>query len=255
MDKKNRKEILIQLIDKELVEFKKSLPFDDNILPELFDFLDDQLGINDCNHTTKLTRLFLGKKGVSNADQVIDWLANNGGFCDCEVLANVEDLFDYLVVPSVVKPVQTSQIKKQKLNSLKTDFGFNIEKVPSPWILTETITGNDKSYIFQFGKSNSCIVNLDSDFPITEIENDKFWTQIWIKETELDYNLDDLTVERIEFENNLAILVKTKNWTPVKIWCFRKSSKNWFLKMTTELSRHKGDIKELEKLMNFVKSE
>lgn len=254
MDKAKRKEIRNQLAEKELVEFKSGLPIDENTFPELFDYLDSQLGKKGCDHTTILTRTFLDKKRVSNTDKVIKWLADNGGFCDCEILANVEDLFDYLN-PPVVKPFKTNQIKKQKLNSLKTDFGFSIEKIPSPWTLTETLSGNDKSYNFQFGKTNNCVVNLASDFPITQLGNDKFWTDLWVKETELDYNLDDLTVERIEFENYSAILVKTKNWTPVKIWCIRKSTKEWFLKMTTELSRHKGDIKELEKLIRNIKTE
>ena len=254
MDKKERKEIQNKLAEKELAEFKNGLPVDEFIFSELFDFLDIQVGKKACNHTTILTRTFLDKKGVSNVTQVIDWLADNGGFCDCEVLANVEDLFEYLN-PPIIKPFPTDQIKKQKLNSLKTDFGFSIEKIPSPWILTERILGNDKIYNFQIGKSNSCIVNLTSDFPITQLDNDKFWTDLWVKETELDYNLEDLTIEQIEFENYLAILVKSKNWTPVKIWCIRKSSKKWFLKMTTELSRHKGDIKELEKLTSHIKTE
>jgi hypothetical protein len=254
MDKKKRKEILNQLVEKELVEFKNGLPTDENSFSELFDYLDIQLGKKGCDHSTILTRTFFDKKEILNVDQVLEWLEDNGGGCDCEVLANVEDLFDYLN-PPVVKPLQTSQIKKQKLNSLKTDFGFSIEKIPSPWTLTETISGNDKSYNLQIGKSTSCIVNLGSDFPLTQFDNDKFWTDLWVKETELDYNLDDFTVERIEFENYAAILVKTKNWTPVKIWCIRKSTKEWFLKMTTELSRHKGDIKELEKLISNIKTE
>jgi Protein of unknown function (DUF2695) len=254
MDKVKRKEIKNQLAEKELVEFKSGLPINENTFPELFDYLDSQLGKNSCDHSTIFTRTFLDKKGISNTAQVIKWLADNGGFCDCEVLANVEDLFDYLN-PPVVIPFQTNQIKKQKLNSLKTDFGFFIEKIPSPWTLTETLSENDKSYNFHFGKNNSCVVNLASDFPITQLDNDKFWTDLWVKETDLDYNLDDLTVERIEFENYSFILVKVKNWTPVKIWCIRKSTKEWFLKMTTELSRHKGDIKELEKLISNIKTE
>ena len=254
MDKKERKEIRNQLAEKELAEFRKGLPFDENIFPKLFDFLDIELGKKSCNHTTILTKTFLDKNGISNVSDVMEWLADNGGFCDCEVLANVEDLFEYLN-PPINRAFTTNQTKKQKLSSLKTDFAFSIEKIPSPWTLTETILGNDKIYNFQIGKSNSCIVNLASDFPLTQLDNDKFWTDLWVKETELDYNLDDLTVERIEFENYLAILVKTKNWTPVKIWCIRKSTKEWFLKMTTELSRHKGDIKEFEKLISYIKTE
>jgi len=254
MDKKEREEIRNQLAEKELAEFRKSLPFDEDIFPKLFDFLDIELNKKGCNHTTILTKTFLDKNGVSNATNVIEWLTDNGGFCDCEVLANVEGLFEYLN-PPIIKPFLTNQIKKQKLNNLETNFGFSIEKIPSPWTLSETILGNDKIYNFQIGKSNNCIVNLATDFPITQVDNDKFWTDLWIKETELSHNLDDLAVERIEFENYLAILVKTKNWTPVKIWCTRKSTKEWFLKMTTELSRHKGDIKELEKLINNIRTE
>ncbi len=254
MDKTKRKEILNQLAEKELAQFKNGLPIDENYFSELFDYLDIKLGEKGCDHSTILTKTFLDQKSLSNVSQIIDWLADNGAGCDCEVLANVEDLFDYLN-PPVVRTLQTSQVRKQKLNSLKTDFGFSIEKIPSPWILTETLLGNDRSYNFQFGKSNNCIVNLNLDFPLTQLQNDKFWTELWIKETELDYNLEDLTVERIEFGNYLAVLVKTKNWTPVKIWCIRKSKKEWFLKMTTELSRHKGDFKELEKLMSNIKTE
>jgi hypothetical protein len=254
MDKKERKEILNQIAEKELIEFRNGLPVEENIFPKLFDFLDAELGKKGCNHSTILTKTFLEKNELSNSTDVIEWLADNGGFCDCEILANVEDLFEYLN-PPIKKPFPSNQIKKQKLDSLKTDFGFCIEKIPSPWTLTETISGNGKVYNFQIGKNNNCIANLASDFDVTQLDNDKFWTDLWIKETELDYNLDDLTVERLEFENYLAVLVKTKNWTPVKIWCISKVTKGWSLKMTTELSRHKGDIKELEKLISYIKTE
>lgn len=93
--------------------------------------MDSHLAKKGCDHRTILTRTFLDKKEVSNIAQSIKWLADNGGFC--EVLATVEDLFDYLN-PPVVKPSKTNQIKKQKLISLKTDFGFSIEKIPSPWL-------------------------------------------------------------------------------------------------------------------------
>lgn len=254
MDKIKRKEIINQLAEKELAKFKNSLPIDENYFSDLFNYLDLQLGEKNCDHTTILTRTFLERKEISNVAHVLEWLTDNGGFCDCEVLANVEDLFNYLKQP-VVKPVQMNQIKKQKLSSLYTDFGFIIEKIPSPWILTETISGNEKSHNFQFGKSNSCIVNLISEFPLTQMENDKFWTDIWVKETGLENKLEDLTVERIEFGNNLIVIVKTKNWTPVKIWCINKSSKEWFLKMNTALDRYTGDFKELEKLLINIKTE
>jgi hypothetical protein len=251
MDKKKRKEIQKGLLEKELVEFKKCLPVDENIFSQLFDFLDNELAEKECNHTTKLTEEFLEKNSVLKISNVIEWLADNGGYCDCEVLANVEDLFDYLKKP-IKHNSPKNTIKRQKLNSLATDFGFCIEKIPSPWTLIETISGFEKIYKFQIGKSNNCIVTLVPEIPEININNDIFWKDKWIKETELVNNINDLTVERLEFNNYYAILVKTKNWTPVKIWCIKKENNNWHLKMNTELSRYKGDIKELEKLTNYI---
>lgn len=250
MDKKERKEFINQLGQKELVEFKKGLPIDENVFPKLFDFLDIELTKKGCNHNTILTQSFLEEFGISNISDVIEWLADNGGFCDCEVLANVEDLFDYLTLP-IIKPFSSKQIKKQKINSLHTNFGFFIEKIPAPWVLTETIVGEDKVYNFQIGKGNDCNIKLELNFPLTEVDNDEFWTNLWITETELNYN-NDLVVDRFDFEDYSVILVKTKNWIPVKIWCFRKASEEWFLKMNTQLSRHKGDLKELEKLIKHI---
>ena len=40
-----------------------------------------------------MTEEFLKQHNIS-IKEVEDWLIDNGGACDCEVLANVEDLFD-----------------------------------------------------------------------------------------------------------------------------------------------------------------
>ena len=123
---------LRSLKDKRVFDFFDFITLDDGELPIelLYHYISPQseVGSPQLEGVPILKRTFLDKKGVSNTAQVIKWLADNGGFCDCEVLANVEDLFDYLN-PPVVKPFKTNQIKNQKLNSLKTDFGFFIEKI------------------------------------------------------------------------------------------------------------------------------
>lgn len=250
MDKEKRKEILKQLAQQELIKFRKSLPINESIFPKLFDFLDLELENHGCSHTSTLTKTFLQKNGILNIIEVTEWLADNGGYCDCEILANVEDLFDYLNQKQI-NPIPKKDISKQKINSLKTDFGFSIEEIPSPWNLIETISKNSKEYQFQIGKNNICTVSLQTDYSLFQSNNDELWKNLWINETELKYNLDDITIERIQLGNYLVIIAKTKNWTPVKIWC-NKENTNWFLKMNTELSRHKGDIKELEKLLNNI---
>jgi hypothetical protein len=197
-----------------------------------------------------LTKEFLDKNAISNASNVIDWLAEHGGFCDCEILINVDQLFEYLTPTQ--KPLFKSESKGKKLDSLKTECGFRFSKVPSPWILTEVVTIESKAYSFQIGKSNNCVVGLIKSVPTHQLTNDEYWTKRWINETELNYNLEHLSAERLKIKDYLAILVKAKNWTPVRIWCIKNEVDGWYLKMATALSRYKGDIKELEKLLSSI---
>jgi malonyl CoA-acyl carrier protein transacylase len=92
-EKENRKEILRGLKEKEKADFNKSLPMDKEIFNELFDYLDERLG-EGCDHTMAMTLDFLKEKEVKNIDQVVEWLNDKGGYCDCEVLANVEEMFE-----------------------------------------------------------------------------------------------------------------------------------------------------------------
>ena len=92
-EKENRKEILRQLREKEKTEFLNSLPMDKDLFGELFDYLDERLG-EGCDHSMTITEDFLKEKEIQNIDKVIEWLNDKGGYCDCEVLANVEDMFE-----------------------------------------------------------------------------------------------------------------------------------------------------------------
>lgn len=150
---------------------------------------------------------------------------------------------------------QKIQVKKQKLKALKTDNGFCIDNIPSPWTLIETISNNKLPvYAFQIGKGTDCLISLETSFPTEQFNNDKYWLDLWINETELDKNLD-LTVERPELENYSCIVVKSKNWTPVFCWLKSNETDKWYLKMKTGLSRHKGDFKELIKLLNNIRTD
>ena len=58
-------------------------------LVALFDHLDATL-VEGCDHTLRLTRAFLESRALP-AEVVVRWLGEYGGFCDCEVLGNVEE--------------------------------------------------------------------------------------------------------------------------------------------------------------------
>jgi hypothetical protein len=65
-----------------------AMPISQDQLAQLFDHLDGALSVG-CDHSLKLTRQFLQAHDLPEAT-IIPWLGEYGGFCDCEVLANVE---------------------------------------------------------------------------------------------------------------------------------------------------------------------
>ena len=58
-------------------------------LTELFGHLDSALK-NGCDHTSRFTEAFLRSHSLPEAT-ILPWLREYGGYCDCEVLANVEE--------------------------------------------------------------------------------------------------------------------------------------------------------------------
>ncbi|MBD7923165.1 DUF2695 domain-containing protein [Xanthomonas sp. Sa3BUA13] len=54
----------------------------------MFEYLDGALSVG-CDHSLRFTRRFLQDHDLPEA-AILPWLGEYGGFCDCEVLANVE---------------------------------------------------------------------------------------------------------------------------------------------------------------------
>ena len=65
-----------------------AMPISQDQLAQLFDYLDGALSAG-CDRSLRLTRHFLQDHDLPEAT-IIPWLGEYGGFCDCEVLANVE---------------------------------------------------------------------------------------------------------------------------------------------------------------------
>ena len=92
-EKEKRKEILKKLKEKEKEDFFKSLPMDKETFQGLFDYLDENMG-DGCDHKLNLTIKYFEKNEIKEIEKVVGWLKENGGYCDCEVLANVEEKFE-----------------------------------------------------------------------------------------------------------------------------------------------------------------
>ncbi len=88
-EKRSRKEALDRWKADQRAAARANLPLPNEQMQAMFDMLDIEFPIRGCDHTLRLTIEWL----VSNSlpvEGVVTWLRDNGGFCDCEALANSE---------------------------------------------------------------------------------------------------------------------------------------------------------------------
>lgn len=88
-EKERRKSIAREQAAKEHEEAVAGMPLRLNDLKALFDYLDVEL-VTGCEHDCRLTRQFLATHNIPD-EPVLLWLQQYGGYCDCEILANVEE--------------------------------------------------------------------------------------------------------------------------------------------------------------------
>jgi len=93
-DNARRKQIRDELRFRARKDFDNGLPMGRDKFQSLFDYLDLALQEERCNDDHSLTARFLSLIGVENSGDVIGWLIEHDGFCDCETLANVEQHFE-----------------------------------------------------------------------------------------------------------------------------------------------------------------
>lgn len=94
-EKEKRRELQLQFQQQQKEAFITSLPMEAAVFTNLFDYLDHKLEEEGCDHSLRFTEEYLQQFNLPK-QQTIAWLNANGGFCDCEVLANIEDHFEGL---------------------------------------------------------------------------------------------------------------------------------------------------------------
>lgn len=96
MSSKNRKrELKAAFKAKELEVLEASMPLSKEDLRGLFEYLDSEEA-SGCDHTAKKTLGYLRSRSL-NPERIVPWLQELGGYCDCEVLANVEQKFEKIL--------------------------------------------------------------------------------------------------------------------------------------------------------------
>ena len=224
-------------------KFLKSIPFAVSIFQDLFDHLDIRFETKSCTNTFNLTIDFLASKGIHFEDH-IDFFIEHGSGCDCEVLANMEEMFPERKSKIPIK--RETAAKREKVNSIDFE-GFRIDKIPAPWRLFKT--GND--YVFQLGKNQDIKIDLVKNANIQSWNDNNYWKSQWEATTELKVTSSfDLIYDEIEgFE---TVTFTTKEWTPVLTWIRKPGNDSWILIFKTELSRFRGDIRELKNLVKKI---
>jgi len=89
-EERRRRRALVRAIEeKQSAEAVARLPISRADLYNLFDWVDEHVIDEGCNHTLRHTRKFIRARGLAEED-IVKWLAEYGGGCDCEVILNVE---------------------------------------------------------------------------------------------------------------------------------------------------------------------
>lgn len=89
MDKEEKKKLKAQFMQREQDKLRTSIPIGIDELKALFIYLSRD-SAPACDHTLKDTNKFLASENLDSS-VVVPWLNEHGGFCDCEVIANVYD--------------------------------------------------------------------------------------------------------------------------------------------------------------------
>lgn len=65
-------------------------PLDSDLLRDLFAHVEHAVDEAGCDHTLRWTEQWIVERSVDR-DPLVEWLPENGGYCDCEVVANAAD--------------------------------------------------------------------------------------------------------------------------------------------------------------------
>jgi hypothetical protein len=93
MDEKHKKEMLREWREEHRAAARADFPLPARLLRAMFEMLNRELPIDGCDHSRRLTERWLEHNGHL-VSAVCAWLDEHGGYCDCEVLANVEQHVD-----------------------------------------------------------------------------------------------------------------------------------------------------------------
>ena len=94
-DRERNRELKAAFKAKEQEALEASMQMSKSDLRDLLSYLDSPERPA-CDHTLKETLVFLRSRSL-NTETIVPWLGEHGGFCDCEIFANVENEFEKIL--------------------------------------------------------------------------------------------------------------------------------------------------------------
>lgn len=250
LSKEERKRRLREVKQAEQDAFADSMPMSSSAFLGLLDWLDVE--IEACDHTTKLTEQYLREQDL-DAKVVLAWLAQYGGYCDCEVFNNLYDLSEQFR-PEPTPPTPSKR-RSKKPRSLQVAAGWDLEALPKPWRLAN-LYNEEGPLTIQLGKREGCaIAVIESPLPDGDQAADGYWRQLWYERTELPERQPPVvTRDVLEIpESFRSVLVATTSWLPVYCWAVPRRG-TWYLEVRSELQRQGGDLPQVAKLITLLES-
>jgi len=92
-EKRRRAKLVEAMVQEDTKKAIEIMPISFTHLAALFDHLDEVFGNEGCDHTPKFTKAFLKSRNL-DVEKILPWLEEHGGYCDCEVIANVEEKWE-----------------------------------------------------------------------------------------------------------------------------------------------------------------
>jgi len=221
------------------------MPIAPEKLHQLLDHLDANLTA--CDRTPKLTAMFLDRENIDK-EKVLPWLAEHGGYCDCEVLGNLTDLDESLHAPPPRPEIRPKQNRVPR--DLQTVTGWNLAELPAPWRVANLYAPAEPIRL-ACGKKGGCSIDIvEAPLPPGDHACDEFWSELWYARTELPPR-GALQVSRgvLKLPDGFqSTLVRSPSWLPVFCWIVPASS-SWYLEVRTESLRYAGDLPQIAALI------
>jgi hypothetical protein len=96
MDKNTRRALKNSVKAAERQKFLAAMPLSVEKTQALFDFVAAKIGpigdnlASSCDHTLRYAKVWCAQNNVAEV-RLVEWLQEHGGFCDCEILWNVDE--------------------------------------------------------------------------------------------------------------------------------------------------------------------